>query len=303
MYRMQRIMPLIGATVTGPLGVMHLPRMWLKGVYSAAGLLWEGYFDNYKGFNQQVCDGLGLEPDAWFAYLATMPTYPQAEDYVRSHAKKLDPATIADLNNGIASYDRPEEGAAAVRALTGITDASVHNSQLLLCYDDWYAIHATLLAHRAEGIEPLVPMVSSGQVGLAGIPHLPRMWMKALLNAAGALHPEWKSGIVCGFDKKISETIGLDLVATVAYVNAELPNYLQFENWVLNHIPPVDDATKVTWVSNVAAMQKPEEMSAAECKECGVAGAGLRGTVLLNDMVDWKYMHDRVAGSKAAGVA
>jgi len=303
MYRMERIIPLIGPTVEGPLGVKMLPRTWLKSMYSAAGLLPDLYFDNDKGFNHRVVEVLGLEPEPFFAYLATMPTYPQAEDYVRSHAKSLDPATIATLNNGIATYDRPEEGAAAVRALTGITDASVRNSQLLLCYDDWFAIHATVLAHHTEGIEPLVPMVSSGQLGLAGIPHLPRMWMKALLNAAGALHPEWKSGIVCGFDKKISETIGLDLVATVAYVNAELPNYLQFENWVLNHIPPVDDATKVTWVSNVAAMQKPEEMSAAECKECGVAGAGLRGTVLLNDMVDWKYMHDRVAGSKAAGVA
>ena len=38
MYRMQRIVPLIGATVTSPLGVMHLPRMWLKSVLSASGL-------------------------------------------------------------------------------------------------------------------------------------------------------------------------------------------------------------------------------------------------------------------------
>jgi hypothetical protein len=300
MYRMERIIPLIGPTVEGPLGIKMLPRTWLKSMYSAAGLLPDGYFDNDKGFNHRVVDSLGLDPAAFFAYLATMPTYPQTEEYVRSHAKKLDAATIAELNNGIVTYDRPEEGAAAVRALTGIADAGVRNSQLLLCYDDWHAIHATLVAHRADGIEPLVPMVSSGQVGLAGIPHLPRMWMKAILNAVGALHPEWKSGLICGFDKKMSDTIGLDLAATVDFVNAELPNYLQFEAWVLAHMAPTDAATKVTWVAGVAAMQKPEEMAAAECKECGVAGAGLRGTVLLNDMVDWKYQHDRVAGSKAA---
>ncbi|MGA2395612.1 MAG: hypothetical protein ABSH03_19905 [Candidatus Lustribacter sp.] len=300
---MERITPLIGPTVEGPLGVKMLPRTWLKSVLSAAGLLPEGYFDNDKGFNHRVVDVLGLEPEAFFGYLATMPTYPQAEEYVRKNAKRLDPATIAALNDGIVTYDRPEEAAAAVRALTGISDASVRNSQLLLCYDDWHALHTTLVAHRAEGIEPQVPMVSSGQVGLAGIPHLPRMWIKALLNAVGALHPEWKTGTVCGFDKKIAETIGLDLVAAVAYVNAELPNYLQFEGWVLDHIPKPDAATKAAWVSSVAAMQKTEDMAAAECKECGVAGAGLRGTVLLNDMVDWKYMHDRVAGSRAAGVA
>ena len=303
MYRMERLIPLIGPTVAGPLGVKMLPRTWLKSLYSAAGLLPDGYFDNDKGFNHRVVDSLGLEPDVFFAFLATMPTYPQTEEYVRAHAKKLDAATIAELNNGIESYDRPEEGAAAVRALTGITDASVRNSQLLLCYDDWYAIHATLVAHRAEGIEPLVPMVSSGQVGLAGIPHLPRMWMKALLNAVGALHPEWKSGLVCGFDKKMSDTIGLDLAATVAYVNAELPNYLQFEYWGARPHPPGRRGNQSHVGRRGRCNAESRRVAAAECKECGVAGAGLRSTVLLNDMVDWKYQHDRVAGSRAAGVA
>lgn len=300
MYRMEKIIPLIGPTVEGPLGVKMLPRTWLKSVLSAAGLLPDGYFDNDKGFNHRVVDSLGLEPDAFFGYLATMPTYPQTEDYVRKNAKKLDAATIAAHNEGIASYDRPEEGAAAVRALTGITDASVRNSQLLLCYDDWHAFHTILLAHRSEGIEPQIPMVSSGQVGLSGIPHIPRMWAKAILNAVGALHPEWKTGIVCGFDKKMAETIGLDLVAAVNYINAELPNYLQFERWVLEQIGTPDAATVTKWVAGVAAMQKAEEMAAAECTECGVPGAGLRSTVLLNDMVDWKYLHDQVAGRKTA---
>jgi hypothetical protein len=295
MYRMERIMPLIGPTVTGPLGVMHLPRMWEKSVLSAAGMLWEGYFDNYKGFNAQVCDGLGLDPEPWFAFLATMPTYPQAEDYVKANATALDAASISALNTRVANYERPEEAAAIVRTKTGIADASLRVSARLLDIDDWYTVHQELMAHRAEGIEPQIPMVSSGQIGLFGIPHLPRLWMKALLNSVGALHPEWKTGTVCGFDKKLSEMIGLDLVATSAYINSEMPQYVVFENWVRDHIAEPSATKKAEWVGTIAAMQKGEEQAAAECNECGVAGTGLRGTVVLNDMVDWKYLHDRVA--------
>jgi hypothetical protein len=283
MYRMQQITPLIGATVTGPLGVMHLPRMWLKSVYSAGGVLWDAYFDNYKGFNAQVCDGLGLEPEAWFAFLATMPTYPQAEDYVRAQ---------------IASYPRAAEGAAATRARTGITDANVTNSALLINYDDWLTMHEELLAHEGDGIEPIIPMVSSGTVGLAGIPHLPRMWMKALLSAVHALPAEWKTGVVCGFDKRCADTIGLDLVATSAYINNEKPTYLQFEAWVLDHIAAPSEATKAEWIAQFNGMKKAEAQAAAEVIECGATDPSLRGTILLNDMVDWKHMHDHVVAAR-----
>jgi hypothetical protein len=298
MYRMQQITPLIGATVTGPLGVMHLPRMWLKSVYSAGGVLWDAYFDNYKGFNQQVCDGLGLEPEAWFAFLATMPTYPQAEDYVREHATKLDAPSIAALNEKISSYPRAPEGAAATRARTGIIDANVTNSALLINYDDWLTMHEELLAHEGDGIEPLIPMVSSGTVGLAGIPHLPRMWMKALLSAVHALPAEWKTGIVCGFDKRCADTIGLDLVATSAYINDNKPTYLQFEAWVLDHIAAPTAATKAEWITQFNAMKKADAQAAAEIIECGATDPNLRGTILLNDLVDWKHMHDHVVAAR-----
>jgi hypothetical protein len=298
MYRMEKIMPLIGPSVAGPLGVKHLPRMWEKSVLSAAGLLWEGYFDNYKGFNAQICDLIGLEPEAWFAFLATMPTYPQAEDYVKANAKTLDASSIAAANTRITTYERPEEAAAVVRARTGIEDATLRTSSRLLDFDDWFTVHGELVAHRANGVEPLVPMVSSSQVGLLGIPHLPRLWMKALLSEVHALPAEWKTGTTCGFDKKLAEMIGLDLVAAKAYIAKELPNYGQFENWVRDHIAQPDAAKKAEWVAAVAGMQKGEEQAVGECVECGAPGAGLRGTVVLNDMVDWKYMYDHAVAQR-----
>ena len=292
MHRIERIPPLIGATVAGPLGVVHLPRMWLKSVLSAAGMLWEGYFDNYKGFNQRVVDGLGLDPDAWFGFLATMPTYPQAEAYVKSHAAKLDAASIAAVNTEVLTFLRPEENAAAVRARAGLTDPTYRNSARLLNFDDWCTMQQELVAHRDGALEPIVPMVSSGQTGMLDVPHLPRLWIKALLAAVNALPKDWKTGTNCGFDKLVSETIGLDLVAACAYIHAELPGYVQFENWVRDHIAQPDDATKAQWSAKILGLQKSDEQAAADCSEAGAPELSVRGTILLNDLVDWKHMHD-----------
>jgi hypothetical protein len=289
---MERIAPLVGATVAGPLGVVHLPRMWLKSVLSAAGMLAEGYVDYYRGFNKMVVDAIGLDPDAWFAYLKTMPTYPEAEAYVKAHATKLTPDAIAAVNAEVLTFLRPEENAAAVRARAGLTDPEFRNSARLLDFDDWCTMHQALVAQRARGIGPIVPMVSSAQTGTFGVPHLPRLWMKALLAAAGALPEGWKTGPNCGFDKLLSDTIGLDLVAACAYITNEFPGYVQFETWVRDHIAVPDDATKAQWTAKILALQKSEDQSAADLAEAGAPGIGVRGVILLNDMVDWKHMHD-----------
>jgi hypothetical protein len=292
MARLERLAPLIGATVPGPLGVAMLPRMWYKGVLSAAGVLYDGYTDYHRGFNQRVVDGLGLEPDPWFAYLKTMPAYPAAEDYVRAHATKLDAASIAAVNEVVLTFERPEENAAGVRKRTGLDDPNFRNSALLLNWDDWFTMHEELMANRAGGLEPIVPMISSSQAGLLGIPHLPRLWIKALLSTVGALPAGWKTGVECGFDKVLAETIGLDLPATSAYISKELPNYLVFERWVAANIKPLDTAAKAQWTAKIATMEKPEETAAAELLEAGATSIKTRGVVLLNDLVDWKHMHD-----------
>lgn len=292
MARLDRLAPLIGATVAGPLGVVMLPRMWYKSVLSAAGMLYEGYTDYYRGFNQRVVDGLGLDPEPWFTYLKTMPTYPEAEDYVRKHAKKLDAASIAAVNTEVLTFLRPEENAAGVRARTGLDDPTFRNSALLLNWDDWFTMHEELLAHRDGGLEPIVPMISSSQSGLLEIPHLPRLWIKALLAAVGALPEGWKTGVNCGFDKTLAGLIGLDLPATSTYISEDLPNYLVFERWVAARIATPDAATKAGWTAKIAAMEKAEETSAAELIEAGATGIKTRNVILLNDLVDWKHMHD-----------
>jgi len=300
MYRFEKLAPLIGPTVAGPLGVAHLPRMWLKGVLSAAGMLMPEYYDTYKGFNQRVCDGLGLEPVAWFAFLATMPAYPEAEAYVRAHASKIGASAIAALNAELLAVERPAERAAEVHARVGLTDSTLCTSARLIGIDDWFAVHEQLLAHRSEGLEPLVPMVSSSEIGLLDIAHLPRLWMKSFESAVGALPAEWKTGINCGFDCFVATLIGLDIEAATAFIHARLPNYLVFESWVAERIGHPDAATKAAWTHAIRTREKNAEQAAADVAEAEMPGVSSRVAALLNDLVDWKHMHAYAVARTAA---
>ena len=60
---MEKIVPLAGLSVKGPLGVTHLPRFWLKAVLAASGVLADDYVAGNPGMNGVVMAGLGLDPD------------------------------------------------------------------------------------------------------------------------------------------------------------------------------------------------------------------------------------------------
>lgn len=300
MYQIEPLVPLVGPLVTGPLGVSHLPRMWYKGILSSAKTLPDTYFDDYKGFNKKVVDALGLVPEAWFAYLKTMPTYLQAEQYVRDNATNLDAATIAALNADIASTARPEENAAKVRETVGLDIDGFNNSAALINLDDWCAIHKALTSHKDDGLAPLVPMVSSAQYGMLGVPHLPRLWMKALSRATGALPKDWKSGLECGFDCTLAKMTGMDLAAAIEYINTELPDYLTFERWFEKNVGGVTDAQRAEWSEKIAALQQPEDRAQPNLTEAGAPDLQTRSTILINDIVDWKYMYDDIASRKMA---
>ena len=101
---MEKIVPLPGLRVKGPLGVAHLPRLWLKCVLGAAGSLPEGYTTTNVGTNASVVDGIGLDPVATYAYLATGPTYAAFEAWVREHAKTLTAEAISGINAHLSSF-------------------------------------------------------------------------------------------------------------------------------------------------------------------------------------------------------
>ncbi|HVJ45422.1 MAG TPA: DUF5069 domain-containing protein, partial [Luteolibacter sp.] len=74
---MSNIIPLISSGTAGPLGVLHLPRLWLKASLGAAGKLHSDYPACGKGYDQMVLDGLGIANADFDAFIAEKkPTYP-----------------------------------------------------------------------------------------------------------------------------------------------------------------------------------------------------------------------------------
>src|SRR5437870_13064003 len=82
--------PMISSGVAGPLGVLHLPRLWLKVSLEAQGKLALGYPGLGRGFDAMTCAALGLEEQAVKDYIKqNKPTYPEFEAWVKEYAKAL----------------------------------------------------------------------------------------------------------------------------------------------------------------------------------------------------------------------
>src|SRR4030095_13132526 len=103
---MNTSVPLISSGVAGPLGVLHLPRLWLKVSLEQRGKLAAGYPGVGKGYDQMVLDALGLKSDAVIDYIKTeKPTYPQFESWIKKQpGVKLDKASIEKLNASLRGY-------------------------------------------------------------------------------------------------------------------------------------------------------------------------------------------------------
>jgi hypothetical protein len=274
---MEKLIPLISPSVAGPLGIVHLPRLWAKAILAEAGALDEEYFPHYHGFNKRTTDALGLDPDAWFAYLRTQPAYPATEQWIAARVSDL-PAAVAAANAAIAARD---PRAAEIDA------------------EDWSAIHAWIVAHRGERLEPIVPAISTSSAGPAGMRHLPRLWIKALLNGVGALPEGYNSG--CGLDAYVAGLCGLDLDAAVAFIHRELPSYPQFEAYVCEQVPGIADPVALASYNDaILTRQKPEEKAAAERLEAGVPELAFREVIMCNDMLDWKALHDEALARRSS---
>src|SRR5207249_403854 len=82
--------PLISSGVAGPLGALHLPRLWLKVSLEAAGKLAAGYPGIGAGYDTMTINALGLDADAVKSFITSnKPTYPAFEAWVRQNGKKL----------------------------------------------------------------------------------------------------------------------------------------------------------------------------------------------------------------------
>jgi hypothetical protein len=280
--------PLTGSMASGPLGLAHLPRMWQKALLFTRGVLPADYVFADRGFDLRIMEGVGLDPDGFVRFLKTSPTYLATEAWVRDHATNLD--AIAATSEMILQRSMSAEGSGKLRAAAGITDEGFDNGARLNNIDDWVTLHAFVLAHRGEQLDPIVPAITSLATGPLGLLHLPRLWGKAIIKTAGALPEGYHSGSG-PIDEQLAEAIGLDLAASVRYTNDELPPYLTYEQWVREHATKLDAATMAAWNERMRTREKPPALAAQEREILGLADANERRGLLLNDLIDWHEWH------------
>ena len=141
------MVPLIGSSQAGPLGAIHLPRLWSKLLMSAKGVLDDEYDECGTGFDQMVLDGLGLDREQTLNYLKTdLPTYPQFEQWVlKQRGIGLGQSVIDKSNQAIIDYLHPDEDVASISEAVGTNaDHSMKDALTLNTLEDWNALHKSL---------------------------------------------------------------------------------------------------------------------------------------------------------------
>lgn len=137
--------PLISSGTAGPLGVLHLPRLWQKVSLEACGKLAAGYPGIGQGYDMMVIGALGLNADAVKKFIAgSKPTYPQFEAWVKSQpGVKLDKATIYKNNVAIMGYIHDDATRKGILGASGLADdGSVNPGAVdLNNIDDWFELH------------------------------------------------------------------------------------------------------------------------------------------------------------------
>jgi hypothetical protein len=121
----------------GPLGVKHLPRLWLKILLHACGRLPDGYRHGVGGFDEFLTTTLGIDRDAFVSYIETAkPDYLTLEAWVRANATALTPEAIAKVNEGVSATDIPEAMYGDRSARLGFADPAYKKAVALNDLDD-----------------------------------------------------------------------------------------------------------------------------------------------------------------------
>ena len=143
-----KIVPLISSGTKGPLGVLHLPRLWQKVSLEAAGKIADGYPGIGAGYDAMVIAGLGLDTEAVRAHITNdKPTYPQFEAWVKGQeGARLDDASIGELNASIEGYNHDDETRQGILSSNGLPDGEPKDAINLNNLDDWLEFHSAEIA-------------------------------------------------------------------------------------------------------------------------------------------------------------
>ena len=140
--------PLISSGVAGPLGVVHLPRLWQKISLEEKGKLAPRYPGVGKGFDAMTLAALGLEAQPVRNHIKqNKPTYPEFEAWVKKNAKSLNRDAIEKHNAAVRGYNHDDETRHGILGACGMTDdaSAPKDAVNLNNLDDWYEFHQAVL--------------------------------------------------------------------------------------------------------------------------------------------------------------
>ena len=146
---MSKYIPMISSGTAGPLGVIHLPRLWQKASLEAQGKLHPDYPGIGKGYDSMVLAALNLQESAVRSFLATKPSYIQFETWIKAQpGVKLDKATIYKNNAAIMGYIHDDATRKGILAAAGVSDENSVNPGAvdLNNLDDWATFHKEVLS-------------------------------------------------------------------------------------------------------------------------------------------------------------
>ena len=141
------IVPLISSDIAGPLGAIHLPRLWSKLLLSATGNLPDDYDECGMGFDQMVLDGLKVDRDAAVAFVKdSKSSYAQFEKWVVDQRGGSIPQGEIDASNAaIRGYNHADDTRAEILGAAGIEDdGSILDAVNLNNLEDWAELHTTI---------------------------------------------------------------------------------------------------------------------------------------------------------------
>ncbi len=145
---MNTTIPLISSGLKGPIGVLHLPRLWQKVSLENAGKLHSDYPGIGGGYDSMVIDGLGLNKEAFVAFMQTKPSYTQLEAWIlEQKGGALDAAAVSSLNAAIVGYNHTDETRTAILSACGLTDnGTILDAVNLNNLDDWQSLYSQEIA-------------------------------------------------------------------------------------------------------------------------------------------------------------
>ena len=138
-----KVVPIVSSGTAGPLGALHLPRLWAKLTLGNAGVLADGYDFCGDGFDQMTIDGLGLDKRKTLDFVRDQrPTYVQFEEWVvAQNGGSLPKATIEKHNAAIRGYNHSDALGREMRAASGLKDATVKDAVSLNTLEDLHELH------------------------------------------------------------------------------------------------------------------------------------------------------------------